>query len=474
MKTIIKNGTVVTSGSSFTADILIEGEKIISIGNCSAEAVGEEEDTHVIDAAGKYVFPGAVDVHTHMDLDVGISRAVDDFYDGTVAAVCGGTTAIVDHMAFGPEGVPLHHMFREYEKLAGGKAVIDYGFHGTMQHLDDDILAELETMMSDGIPSVKLYMTYNYKMNDAEILQTLRKMKEIHGITAFHCENHEVTEFLKKENREKGNLAPIYHAKSRPNAVEAEAVERVLRLAKMAGDAPVYIVHLSCKESLEAVRAARNAGQENIFVETCPQYLTLTEEKYLEKDGLKYIMSPPLRTQADCDALWEGIADGSVQVVATDHCPFNYGKEKQMGKDDFTCCPNGAPGVEERFPILFSEGVKKGRITLQRLVEVACTNPCRIYGLAPEKGDICPGADADLVILDPDAVYVLTHDRMHGAVDYTMYEGKEIRGEIDLVMQRGNVLVKDNVFVGEKGAGRFIHRKPFAGLDKYAANVKSL
>ena len=474
MKTIIKNGMVVTSGSSFTADILIEGEKIISIGNCSAEAVGEEEDTHVIDAAGKYVFPGAVDVHTHMDLDVGISRAVDDFYDGTVAAVCGGTTAIVDHMAFGPEGVPLHHMFREYEKLAGGKAVIDYGFHGTMQHLDDDILAELETMMSDGIPSVKLYMTYNYKMNDAEILQTLRKMKEIHGITAFHCENHEVTEFLKKENREKGNLAPIYHAKSRPNAVEAEAVERVLRLAKMAGDAPVYIVHLSCKESLEAVRAARNAGQENIFVETCPQYLTLTEEKYLEKDGLKYIMSPPLRTQADCDALWEGIADGSVQVVATDHCPFNYGKEKQMGKDDFTCCPNGAPGVEERFPILFSEGVKKGRITLQRLVEVACTNPCRIYGLAPEKGDICPGADADLVILDPDAVYVLTHDRMHGAVDYTMYEGKEIRGEIDLVMQRGNVLVKDNVFVGEKGAGRFIHRKPFAGLDKYAANVKSL
>ena len=204
MKTIIKNGTVVTSGSSFTADILIEGEKIISIGNCSAEAVGEEEDTHVIDAAGKYVFPGAVDVHTHMDLDVGISRAVDDFYDGTVAAVCGGTTAIVDHMAFGPEGIPLHHMFREYEKLAGGKAVIDYGFHGTMQHLDDDILAELETMMSDGIPSVKLYMTYNYKMNDAEILQTLRKMKEIHGITAFHCENHEVTEFLKKGKSGKG------------------------------------------------------------------------------------------------------------------------------------------------------------------------------------------------------------------------------------------------------------------------------
>lgn len=466
MKTVIKNGVVVTSGSSFPADILIEGEEIQSIGTIGKELYEQMEDVQIIDAAGKYVFPGAVDVHTHMDLDVGISRAVDDFYDGTVAAACGGTTSIVDHMAFGPAGIPLHYMFHEYEKLAGGKAVIDYGFHGTMQHLDEDILAELETMMADGIPSVKLYMTYNYKMNDAEILQTLRKMKEIHGITAFHCENHEVTEFLKKENREKGNLTPIYHAKSRPNAVEAEAVERVLRLARMAGDAPVYIVHLSCKESLEAVRAARKEGQKNIFVETCPQYLTLTEERYLDEDGLKYIMSPPLRTQEDCDALWEGIADGSIQVVATDHCPFNYAKEKQMGKDDFTCCPNGAPGVEERFPILFSEGVKKGRITLQQLVQVACTNPCRIYGLAPEKGDLCPGADADLVILNPESSYVLTHDRMHGAVDYTMYEGKEIQGEIELVMQRGKVLVKENCFVGEKGAGRFLHRKP--------TNVKSL
>lgn len=464
MKTIIKNGTVVTSGSSFAADILIEGEKIVSVGTIPEALKENGEEVRVIDAAGKYVFPGAVDVHTHMDLDVGISRAVDDFYDGTVAAVCGGTTSIVDHMAFGPAGIPLHYMFHEYEKLAEGKSVIDYGFHGTMQHLDEEILAELETMMADGIPSVKLYMTYNYKMNDAEILQTLRKMKEIHGITAFHCENHEVTEFLKKENREKGNLAPVYHAKSRPNAVEAEAVERVLRLAKMAGDAPVYIVHLSCKESLEAVRRARKEGQKNIFVETCPQYLTLTEERYLDADGLKYIMSPPLRTQEDCDALWEGIADGTIQVVATDHCPFNYEKEKQMGKEDFTCCPNGAPGVEERFSILFSEGVKQGRITLQRLVEVACTNPCRIYGLSPEKGDLCPGADADIVILNPEKSYTLTHDRMHSAVDYTMYEGKEIQGEIELVMQRGNVLVENNHFTGEKGAGRFIHRKPFKSL----------
>lgn len=454
MKTIIKNGHIFTEAEDYRADILIQGGKIVCIGE---ELSGE--GAQVIDAEGCYVLPGAVDVHTHMDLDVGISRAVDDFYDGTVAAACGGTTSIVDHMAFGPAKVPLHHQFEVYKKLAGGKAVVDYGFHGTAQHVDDGILNELEAMAKDGIPSVKAYLTYGFKLNDADILQILKKMKEIGGVTAFHCENHDVVEYLKSKYRREGKTAPIYHAKSRPNLAEAEAVARVLRLADLAEDAPVYIVHLSCRESLEAVRDARRRGQKNIFVETCPQYLVLTEECYRREDGLKYVMSPPLRTERDCEALWEGLADGSIQVVATDHCPFNYGKEKQMGKGDFTACPNGAPGVEERLMLLFSEGVAKGRISMNRLVKALCTEPARIYGLYPDKGVLQPGADADLVILDPKAGGTLTHGQMHGAADYTAYEGMQIQGKIRQVLLRGSVIASGGRFLGEKGKGRFIRRK---------------
>lgn len=456
MKKIIRNGTLVSDSAVYPADILIDGEKIVSIGKNLPV-----EDAQVIDAEGKYVIPGAVDVHTHMDLDVGIARAVDDFYDGTVAAACGGTTSIVDHMAFGPAGVPLHYQFDVYKNLAGDKAVIDYGFHGVAQHVDSSVLEELESMSAEGVPSVKAYMTYGFKLNDADILQILIKMKEINGITAFHCENHDVVEFLKKKYVSEGKTAPIYHAKSRPNLAEAEAVERVLKLAHMAGDAPVYIVHLSCKESLEAVRDARRRGQKNILVETCPQYLILTEECYTREDGLKYIMSPPLRTREDCEALWEGLSDGTIQVVATDHCPFNFGLEKQRGKDDFTACPNGAPGVEERLMLMYSEGVVKGRISLSQLVRTCCTNPARIYGLSPEKGEILPGADGDIVLLDPLASSELTHSAMHGAGDYTAYEGMKLQGDISLVMQRGNVIVKNHEFLGKKGDGRFIHRKPY-------------
>lgn len=460
MKKIIRDGRIFTETESYQADILIEDEKIVCIGKNLAE-----DGAEITEAGGCYVLPGAVDVHTHMDLDVGISRAVDDFYDGTVAAACGGTTSIVDHMAFGPAGVPLHYQFEAYKKLAEGKTVIDYGFHGTAQHVNTDILAELETMLEEGVPSVKAYLTYGFRMNDADVLQILQKMKEINGITAFHCENHDVVEFLRKKYKNEGKTEPIYHAKSRPNLAEAEAVARVLKLARMAGDAPAYIVHLSCKESLEAVREARRQGQSNIFVETCPQYLLLTEDCYRKEDGLKYIMSPPLRTPEDCEALWEGLSDGSIQVVATDHCPFNYGREKQMGKDDFTACPNGAPGVEERLLLLYSEGVRKGRITMNRLVETLCTKPAKIYGLYPSKGVLRPGADADLVILDPDADQILTQERMHGAVDYTAYEGMKVKGKIRQVFQRGRILVKEDQFVGEKGGGRFLRRKPYTDED---------
>ena len=462
MKTLVKNGKIVSPEDICEADILIEDGVITCIGKNLEEKAGEGE-LKVIDAAGKYVLPGGVDVHTHMDIDVGIARAVDDFYTGTVAAACGGTTTIVDHMGFGPAGVPLHHQLDVYHGMADGKAVIDYGFHGVVQHVDEEILNELETMMDDGVQSTKVYLTYGYKIDDDGVLEVLKKMKELHGITAFHCENHNVVEHLKKEYSESGKKAPIYHAKSRPNLAEAEAVRRVLYLAKLAGDAPVYIVHLSCKESLEAVEEARRLGQKNIFVETCTQYLTLTEDKYKDPDGIKYIMSPPLRTQADIDALWKGMESGEIQIVATDHCPFNYEKEKQMGKDDFTKCPNGAPGVEERMILLFSEGVMKEKISINKLVEVACTNPAKVYGMYPKKGIIEPGSDGDLMIIDADQEQTLTHEMMHGAVDYTSYEGIPLKGKIDLVMQRGKVIAENNEFKGARGDGQYLHRKPYQG-----------
>lgn len=454
MRLMIKNGMVVSPSETFAADLLIEDGKIVSIGsNLSDEAAD------VIDAGGQYVMPGGIDVHTHMDLQAGASRAVDDFYDGTVGAACGGTTTIVDHMAFGPAGCDLHHQLNEYHRLAQGKAVIDYGFHGVVQHVNDEILDELETMAADGVPSAKVYLTYDGRLNDAQAFQVLKKMKELGGVTAFHCENHELVEYGRKTCLAEGNYTPIYHAKSRPNLVEAEAVSRVLMLARLAGDAPVYIVHISCKESMEAIREARRAGQKNIYAESCPQYFLLTEDRYRDEDGLKYVMSPPLRSEKDCEALWESLAAGEIDIVATDHCPFRYGVEKQLGKENFTKCPNGAPGVEERMSVMFSEGVMKGRISVNQYVETMCTNPAKAYGLYPQKGALLPGSDADVVLIDPKRSYVLTHERMHGAADYTAYEGMEIQGEITMVLSKGKVVAKDNAFTGEKGAGAFIRRK---------------
>lgn len=462
MSLLIKNGTIVTASEIFEGDIFAEHETITMIGRSLSGELPKEklEGATVYDAQGKYLFPGGVDVHTHMDLDVGIARAVDDFHTGTVAAACGGTTSIVDHMAFGPKGCPLHFQLNVYHGLADGHAVVDYGFHGTVQHVDESILDELSTMMDDGVSSAKVYLTYGYKINDDGVLRVLKKMKEIGGVTAFHCENHDVIEYLKAKYGEEGKTKPCYHAMSRPDIAEAEAVRRVLYLARLAGDAPVYIVHLSAKESLEAVRQARAEGQKHIFVETCTQYLTLTDGRYDRPDGLKYIMSPPLRKREDVEALWDGIARGDIQVVATDHCPFNYNKEKQMGREDFRKCPNGAPGVEERMILLYSEGVAKGRISLSRFVDVACTSPAKIYGLAPKKGEFLPGSDADICILDPDVMDEITKEKMHTAADYTAYEGWKVQGRITDVFLRGQHIVQGGVYKGREGDGRFIRRTP--------------
>ena len=455
MRTIIQNGTIVSDTAAFRADLLLEDGVVKAVG-----AGLSAPDAQVIDASGKYVLPGAVDVHTHMDLQAGAHRAVDDFYTGTVAAACGGTTTIVDHMAFGPKGCSLWHQVEEYHRLADGKAVIDYGFHGVLQHVDERVLREMgELADREGITSFKAYLTYDDRLDDGALFQVLRQAREDGIVIPAHCENDGVVNYLRGWYKAQGLTQPIYHARSRPARCEAEAVSRLLHLAAMAGEAPVYVVHLSSAAGLAEVRKARAQRQKGVGVETCTQYLTLTEAAYADpQEGLKAVMSPPLRTQADCDALWQGLQDGVIDAVATDHCPFRFAVEKQFGAGDFTACPNGAPGVEERLPVLYSEGVAKGRLSICELVRLLCANPSRLYGLYPRKGTLQPGADADVVILDPAKRRTLTHAGLHSAVDYTCYEGMELQGAIDLVLSRGEVVARDNQFVGKRGAGRYLKR----------------
>lgn len=449
---IIKNGTVVTSTEILEADVRIEDGKITEIGQ---NLTGDAE---VYDAKGKYVMPGAIDVHTHMELDVGIATATDTFYTGTVAAACGGTTAIVDHMGFGPKGCNLNHQLSVYHEKADDIAVIDYSFHGTVQHIDDDILNELEDLVSKGITSVKFYMTYLYKLDDYDIYRLIEKTNELGIMITFHPENDGVIHYLKDKFVSEGKLAPIYHAKSRPEECEAEAIDRVLNISRMIGDAPIYVVHCSSNQALQVANNFRNNGLKNVFVETCPQYLFLDDEMLNQEDGLKYICAPPLRDKSNNELLWQGITDGSVQTIATDHCPFDYMGTKQLGKDNFTKTPGGVPGVELRPILIFSEGVMNNRITLNQYVNLISTAPAKLMGLA-EKGDIRLGFDGDIMIIDPNESGIATHEKLHENVDYTPYEGIPLKGKVTATFLRGKLIAEDGNFLGKKGDGAFIHRK---------------
>lgn len=452
-KTLFRGATVVDSKRQYTADVLVEDGKISAIGEYLIA-----QDAQVIDAKGKYLLPGGVDAHTHMDLDVGFTRASDDFYTGTIAAACGGTTTIIDHMAFGPKGCSLTHQASVYHELAK-RAVIDYGFHGVVQHVDGAVLSEMQTLRDEqGITSVKIYLTYDYKLNDADTLRVLRRAKELGMVVCAHCENDGSIGLLRAQCVQQGNTQARFHPLSRPAEAEAEAIYRFASLASIAGGTKVFVVHLSTKLGTQVVQNLCSQGATNIMAETCPQYLFLEDSRYQDDaEGLKYIMCPPLRKQTDCDALMQALLAEEIDTIGTDHCPFFFATQKQRGASDFTKCPSGAPGVELRMPLLFSYFMKNN-LDLSLLVRTCCTNPAKIFGIAPRKGDMAVGADADLVLFDPAVQWTVTQEKLHENVDYTPYEGFALTGAPVLTMSRGEIVAQNGKFVGNEGQGRYLFR----------------
>jgi dihydropyrimidinase len=454
MDLVIKNGTVVTATESYRADIGVEGGTIALIGR---DLSGAE----VIDAAGMLVMPGGVDPHTHMELPFMGSISADDFRTGTIAAACGGTTTIIDFAIQGA-GQTLRQALDIWLKKAEGKACIDYGMHVAIGAMDDERMAEMGEMVKFGVPSFKVFMAYkgSLMVDDETLFRALLRAKEIGGLIAVHAENGDILHYLINKHVAEGKKEPIWHARSHPAEAEAEATHRAVVMAGMTG-APLYVVHMTAGEALEALKAGRAKGFK-VFGETCPQYLMFSVEKYAEPgfEGAKYVMSPPLREKGDSEALWKGLAGGDLQAVGTDHCPFNFVGQKDMGKDDFSKIPNGMPSVETRLPLLYHFGVNEGRFSANRFVELVATGPARLFGLLPRKGAISVGADADLVLWDPNREHRLTKQNLHMNVDYSPYEDVTVRGYPALTMQRGRVIVRDNQFVGDVGAGQFLKRNP--------------
>ena len=455
MRTLIRHGTVVTPAGASVADVLIDGERIAAVGPQLAAADA------VYDATGKYVIPGGIDVHTHLDMPLGDTVTADDFASGTVAAAFGGTTAVVD-FAVQTRGRPMREAWETWMRKAEGRAAIDYGFHMIVTDLAPDGLEEMDALVAEGVTTFKLFMAYPGRLmvDDATIFRALRRAADNGGMVLMHAENGGVIEELVARARAEGHTAPRYHALTRPARTEAEATHRALALAELAG-APVYIVHVSCAEAVEEVAAARARGA-HAWAETCPQYLFLSDECYDAPgfDGAKYVMSPPLRPKAGQERLWRALASDELQVVATDHCPFRMKDQKTIGRNDFSKIPGGAPGIETRMSLLYDGGVRSGRISLGRFVELTATNPARLFGLYPRKGVIAAGSDADVVVWDPERAVTWSAATHHMRVDYNPYEGRTVKGAAEAVWSRGARVIEDGKFVGRAGAGQFLKRAP--------------
>jgi dihydropyrimidinase len=458
--TLIRGGKVVNADRTQEADLLIEDEKIREI----APGIPATAADRVLDATGMLLLPGGIDVHTHLDMPFGGTTTSDDFETGTRAAAFGGTTTLVD-FAIQARGMKMREALDIWWGKADRRAAIDYGLHMVVTDLPDAGLEDMDSMVAEGVASFKLFMAYPgvLMVDDATIFKALSRTAKNGALICMHAENGSVIDVIIQRALAEGKTAPIYHALTRPATAEAEAVHRAIAMAEIAG-APVYIVHLSSEDALNQVREARDRGVP-AFAETCPQYLLLSVEELARPgfEGAKYVFTPPLREKYHQPKLWDGLKHDHLQVVSTDHCPFCFEDQKALGKDSFTKIPNGGPGVENRLQLLFHHGVNQGRLTLNRFVEVVSTTPAKIFGLYPRKGVLQPGADADVVIWDPEADHVISARTHHMRVDYSMFEGFQVRGNARTVLSRGEIIVDNGNWNGKPGRGRFQKREAHGG-----------
>jgi dihydropyrimidinase len=465
MRTLIKGGTVVTAVDTYEADLAIVDGKIAAIFGKDAEPGGTYDET--IDASGKYVMPGGIDAHTHLDMPFGGTTSSDDFATGTLAAAYGGTTSIVD-FAIQQKGEPLRKGLDLWHAKAEGKAAIDYAFHMIMTDVNDGTIKEMGQLVSEGITSFKMFMAYPgvLMVDDGQIFRGMQRAGEIGALICMHAENGIPIDVLVQQALAKGHTSPKYHAITRPQIAEAEGTHRAICLAEMA-NAPVYIVHLSAERALKQVVEARDRGLP-AYAETCPQYLFCSDDdlgrestEWGALEGAKFVCTPPLRPAHMQEDLWRGLRTHDLQVVSTDHCPFCMKGQKELGRESFAKVPNGMPGIETRLYLLWDGGVRTGRISINRFVEITSTAPAKIFGLYPKKGTIAVGADADIVVWDPDRRHVLSSKTLHMRVDYSPFEGREVVGGPSHVLSHGKVIIENGKHLGRQGDGRFFKRSTF-------------
>ncbi|PWV47029.1 dihydropyrimidinase [Chitinophaga sp. S165] len=458
MSLLIKNGRIITATDDYVADILVEGEQVVAIGK---DLIADAE--RVIDASGLLVMPGGIDPHVHLDMPFMGTFSSDTHETGTRAALFGGTTTVIDFV-LQKQGHSLREALDEWNSRALGTAVGDYSFHMAVTDFNANTKTEIKTMVeTEGITSFKTFMAYKgaLMIDDRQMTALMQEVKLQGGMVTVHATNGDVIDYLVAKHLAEGKTSPLYHYISQPEVTEAEASARFTDLANYTG-CPAYIVHLTCEGALNAVRNATRRNQK-VFVETCIQYLLLDASNYDKGfESAKWVMSPPLRELKDQETLWAGINQGIVNIVATDHCPFMW-KQKLMGEHDFSKIPNGHPAIENRMELLFSEGVNKNRISLNKYVEVACTNPAKIFGMFPRKGTIAVGSDADIIIFDPQQKHTVSAATHHMNVDYSAYEGWELTGKVKTVLLRGKVAIDNNECLVSRGYGQFIKRNKVSG-----------